>query len=803
MKKRHVAMYAFAVFTFAAGASASHGSLWYRSRNVFQKKQNVLSVVSSTQRTNTLAMANTPPPPQGTVSTQTAPSSQFRFLFEANTTVNETGSMNQSAHPNWWINSGGRMIIADGIGKTIQGSLPADDYWRKAYAASTPSDTDNGYHPQNIFRAITRSQWINADQEAYFKINRDNLSASASRAASNGVGIMTRYSANGDTFYYTGLRVDGAVVVKKKLSGAYTTLGSKKIYPGTYDRISSPNLLPHGTWLGLKSIVENQSDGSVRIRVYSDQNRSGNWALLLDVRDMNSPIRGSGYAGIRTDFMDAEFDNYRVLEAAAGGASAPSTTPNPPAPNPPPAPGSTSSFEQRVFDLVNQERRKAGIAPLMLNTQLTKAAEDYAKTMADRNFFSHTGIDGSSPWSRIQATGYQASTVGENIARGQQTPEAVMQSWMASSGHRANILNGSFKEIGVGFDRNYWVQDFAAPRATTPAPSPIPPPPVATTPPPPPPASQPASAPTSLSGQLSAEDCQRLINSSEFFYDNTQQVIGVESRLRSQGRTADANLMRQISCRSQATWLVGGSPDSIRSRTAGIMARAKTQGKIPVLVLYNVPSYNNVNWNSGIGGTDGHRSWINGVAEGIGQNQAWVMLEPDSLGLLPNLSAQDQETRINQIRTAISILKQKAPNARVYLDGAHSTWRSPQVTAGLLNRAGIAQADGFFSNVSNFRLNSQEIANNKTISSLVGNKHFVIDTSRNGIGPSPDNEWCNPRGVALGRPSTRNTGEPLLDAFIWVKPPGESDESCNGGPPPGQFWVDQALSLIRNANNIR
>ena len=119
--------------------------------------------------------------------------------------------------------------------------------------------------------------------------------------------------------------------------------------------------------------------------------------------------------------------------------------------------------------------------------------------------------------------------------------------------------------------------------------------------------------------------------------------------------------------------------------------------------------------------------------------------------------------------------------------------------AGQVTQAGIAQADGFSLNVSNFRTTSESTTYGKDLSSRVGGKHFVIDTARNGLGPNPDDQWCNPPGRALGEKPSGSTLDPLVDAYLWIKPPGESDGSCNGGPPAGQWWADYALGLAQRA----
>ncbi|MFC9317107.1 sigma-70 family RNA polymerase sigma factor [Streptomyces nigra] len=120
----------------------------------------------------------------------------------------------------------------------------------------------------------------------------------------------------------------------------------------------------------------------------------------------------------------------------------------------------------QVVALVNKERAAAGCGPLAEDSLLDKSAQTHSADMAARDFFDHTNPDGADPGQRITAAGYRWSTYGENIAMGQQTPEAVMESWMNSPGHRANILNCSFKDIGVGVHEGpggpWWTQNFGA-----------------------------------------------------------------------------------------------------------------------------------------------------------------------------------------------------------------------------------------------------------------------------------------------------------------------------------------------------
>jgi endoglucanase len=124
---------------------------------------------------------------------------------------------------------------------------------------------------------------------------------------------------------------------------------------------------------------------------------------------------------------------------------------------------------------------------------------------------------------------------------------------------------------------------------------------------------------------------------------------------------------------------------------------------------------------------------------------------------------------------------------------------SADEAATLLKQVGISDADGFALNTSNYQSTPANIAYGQKIRSQVGNKSFIVDTSRNGIDPNGNTEWCNPRNRALGRVPTFDTGTDGVAAFIWGKRPGESDGSCNGGPAAGNWWREIAIELAKNA----
>lgn len=123
---------------------------------------------------------------------------------------------------------------------------------------------------------------------------------------------------------------------------------------------------------------------------------------------------------------------------------------------------SVKSFEDEVVRLVNVERQKNGLSPLESDWQLSRVARIKSQDMKDNNYFSHTSPTYGSPFQMMKSFGITYRSAGENIARGQRTPKDVVNAWMNSSGHRANILNSSFTHIGVGYVKsgNYWTQMF-------------------------------------------------------------------------------------------------------------------------------------------------------------------------------------------------------------------------------------------------------------------------------------------------------------------------------------------------------
>ncbi len=393
---------------------------------------------------------------------------------------------------------------------------------------------------------------------------------------------------------------------------------------------------------------------------------------------------------------------------------------------------------------------------------------------------------------------------------------------------------------------------------------------------------------------------QSLGPDTRFYVPNPPHAARAQiAALTSSGNKADAALVRELIETARAVWFTQGTPKSVLQEVRNTVDRAADKGTVPVLVAYNVPFRDCAQFSAG-GATSAadYEAWIDAFAAGIGSRSAVVILEPDSLGIIPWYNpfgdrdgwvsnpnyewcrpeeadpATAAADRFAMLRYAVGKLKEN-PGTAVYLDATHSGWLGAGDAADRLAQAGVAQADGFFLNVSNFEATSHleqygawvakclafstnpsswgkghsewcasqySPANPNDFSTwalsdqwYVNNvesqtwwyaesvlKHFVIDTGRNGQGPwtapsaYPDGQgWCNPPGRGVGNRPTANTGAALVDAYLWVKVPGESDGQCTRGlgpvgtidpvwglvdPAAGQWFPQMVLDLARNAN---
>lgn len=286
-----------------------------------------------------------------------------------------------------------------------------------------------------------------------------------------------------------------------------------------------------------------------------------------------------------------------------------------------------------------------------------------------------------------------------------------------------------------------------------------------------------------------------------FYVSDRTNAAHQVTALRGQGRTAEAETLLRIAAQPSSQWLGEQGAKEIAEQ---VSRRATEAGRTAVFVAYDIPHRDCGQYSAG-GAPDAaaYRAWITGVAQALGDRRAWVVLEPDavahtldSCGIKGDLAAE----RYGLLAFAVQELK-KNPNARVYLDAGNPGWaQDPEELAAALRKSGIAAADGFAVNVANFYDTDRNAAYGARLSAALGGKNFVIDTSRSGNGALGGDAWCNPAGRALGERPTTETGRPGVDAYLWIKNPGESDGDCGRGEPrAGEFWLPYALGLAQAA----
>ena len=269
-------------------------------------------------------------------------------------------------------------------------------------------------------------------------------------------------------------------------------------------------------------------------------------------------------------------------------------------------------------------------------------------------------------------------------------------------------------------------------------------------------------------------------------------------------RPADAAALDKIAGQPAAAWMGNWFPQIELAVKTYVWSRTRAGG-LPVMILYNLPFRDCGGYSAGgAGSIAGYHTWIDSVANGIGSRRAVLVLEPDGLPLMSKcLDAKRRRTGGHD-----SLRGREA-------DGAAGRGGLPRRRPlGLAHGRGDRAAPAGGRDRSGRRLLAQRLElpghprflkYGHQISALLGGKHFIIDTGRNGngapqgLGPDDERAWCNPDGRALGIPPTTNTGDPLCDAFYWLKPPGESDGRCNKGPAAGNWWPQKALEMARAA----
>jgi endoglucanase len=291
---------------------------------------------------------------------------------------------------------------------------------------------------------------------------------------------------------------------------------------------------------------------------------------------------------------------------------------------------------------------------------------------------------------------------------------------------------------------------------------------------------------------------------SGFWVDPASDAATQVEAWRKGGRTSDAAALEKIARQPVAHWV--GSHGNTTQQVKGVASQAKAAGRTPVLVAYNIPNRDCGQYSSGgAKNDDDYRSFVAQMAEGMSGSKAIVILEPDALAqTLTKCEGQgEQGGRESLLAGAAKTLS--AAGGEVYIDAGNPGFVTDTgKLADGLRKSGVDHAAGFALNVSNFQTNDAVESYGKKVSDQLGAKKFVIDTSRNGNGSYGGPEqptWCNPPGRALGAAPTRDTGDPRVAAYLWIKEPGNSDGTCRGSPSAGVFMPDYALGLANAANN--
>ncbi|MFI1509540.1 glycoside hydrolase family 6 protein [Streptomyces sp. NPDC020597] len=359
------------------------------------------------------------------------------------------------------------------------------------------------------------------------------------------------------------------------------------------------------------------------------------------------------------------------------------------------------------------------------------------------------------------------------------------------------VAAGTVTALGDGGERGRDRAADARPGAMPPAPSPPPSPSASPSVAVASPTGAPAATPTPPAGRRAVRKPRAATASAGLYRHDESQVLDWVHAHPADPRTPV--IESRVANRPAAVWFADYAPGTIAARVRAVTSGAAAQGRVPVLVAYAIPDRDCGGASEGgAPDIDAYDGWIDRFATGLGRGEVIVVLEPDSIAQADCLDAGARADRFAALARAGRVLKAADPAARVYYDAGHSHWNAPAQQAALLRQAGAASAassDGIFSNVSNFRATADEAAYVRRVLDALGGPAglgAVIDTSRNGNGAPADGQWCDPDGRRIGRAPTLDTGQARIDAYLWVKLPGESD-GCKGAA--GEFSPEYAYEL--------
>lgn len=259
-------------------------------------------------------------------------------------------------------------------------------------------------------------------------------------------------------------------------------------------------------------------------------------------------------------------------------------------------------------------------------------------------------------------------------------------------------------------------------------------------------------------------------------------------------------IMQEIATNPVARWLLEGDNTQIIN---SYLTAAAEKNQLGVMVAYNIPNRDMGSHSAGgAQNAAAYAEWAIQCAKAIGNRPCMIILEPDSIMHMVGRPENEQKTQCDILNSAIDAFAAHAPNAWIYADAGNGEWPPAERVAPLLNRLHTKKLRGFSLNVSNYNTDEECAALAADLMKRLEAtgtplKGWVLDTSRNGNGPAPDDAWCNPPGRKLGKlPSVGYMG---ADANLWIKLPGESDGECGAYPDlkAGAFSPIIARNLIK------
>lgn len=281
------------------------------------------------------------------------------------------------------------------------------------------------------------------------------------------------------------------------------------------------------------------------------------------------------------------------------------------------------------------------------------------------------------------------------------------------------------------------------------------------------------------------------------FYNNPDSTANVAAAAaaKSDPGSDDTATLQRLAEQPSAIWLLPEKfpADTVEADVSAIADAAAEAGQMPVFVIYGIPDRDCKQYSAGGLPPGEYEAWVSSIASALTMRPSVVIIEPDALALAQECG--NVQERVAQIQQDIATFSSTI--ATVYLDAGHSDWLDAATVADLLNQVGVQNVRGFATNVSNYNDSAAEQAFGEAVSALTNGAHFIVDTSRNGVGSNGD--WCNPPGRALGTTAEVTTDNGLRDANLWIKEPGESDGTCNNGPKAGEWWESRALQLAEAA----